>query len=78
MDDYIYVALKINKETGEVIDMVKDRKIDKALLDEVLKLYEKLGISYGKDINHGDIYKKYSKYDYSKRTTLDNSTFAKI
>lgn len=78
MDNYIYIYLKINKETGEMIDMSKDIQLDKNIREEIIEVYKKLNITSNKKQNFNSPYSEISYYNYSERSILDNSTYARI
>lgn len=78
MDDYLYIYLKINKETGEVIDMSRNIELDKNIRDEIIEVYRKLNITSNKKTSSYSPYSEFSHYNYNERSSLDNSTYARI
>lgn len=77
MDEFIYVMLKINKNTGEIENMSSKVTSDKKLMKEILDVYDKLDINYNKEINNEE-FQKYTKYNYSERSSMTTTTYAKI
>lgn len=77
MDEYIYIMLKINRNTGEVENMSKEVTSDNRLMKEILDVYKKLNIDYKKE-NQNNEFEKYTKYNYNERSSMTTTTYAKI
>ncbi len=72
------IAILLIDEDGEVEVMKQSEKINQRIMDDIYKTYKKLNIfekgnSFKKD-NYGDLF----LYDYSKKSTLDINSYAKI
>lgn len=77
MNEYIYLVLKIKKETGEVEIMEGRSASDIDLMKEIIDVYHKLGINYKNESQDYD-FKKYTKYNYNERSFMTTSTYSEI
>lgn len=59
------------------IETMKSINVDEKTMKEIFKTYDRLNISRKKDKDNMD-YSSIFKYDYSKRSTLDINSYAKI
>lgn len=78
MDDYIYICLKISKKTGEIENMSRSVEHDQNVRKEIRDVYKKLNITSNNNHYGYMHYSGFSHYDYNERTSLDNSTYARI
>lgn len=77
MNEYIYLILKIKKETGEVEIMGNKSASDISLMKEIIDVYHKLDINYKNESKHDD-FEKYTKYNYNERSSMTTTTYAEI
>ena len=76
MNEYVYLILKIKKETGEVEIMENKSASNISLMKEIIDVYHKLDINYKKGQN--DNFEKYTKYNYNERSSMTTTTYAEI
>ena len=77
MNEYIYVILKIRKETGEVEIMGNKSASNSSLMKEIVEVYHKLDINY-KSEKPNNTFEKYTKYNYNERNLTTTTTSAEI
>ena len=77
METYTYINLRINNLNGEVEVMGTKNVVKRNTMKDILELYKMLNIPT-KNNKKIDEYEKVSKYDYSQKSSLDISTYAKI
>ena len=70
------VLLSID-ENGDIDIMRKSISVDDKIMKEILKTYGKLNISKKENKEDND-YTSIFKYDYSKKSSLDVNSYAKI
>ena len=77
MNEYVFLLLKINKETGdvEIVENKSTSSINK--MKEILDVYHKLNIDYKSKGKEGN-FERYTKYNYNERSSMTSTTYAKI
>ncbi len=65
------------EENGDVEIMSKNIDVDEKIMKEIFKTYDKLNISRKKEKDDND-YSPIFKYDYSKKSSLDVNSYAKV